>query len=105
MRFLTEVASDPGLEPGALRLGGARSYPTELIRQIFIFYSICLKKSMILRGSNKRNLTIQKLLKAIENYVKTMLKWFLSQYAAFFIASGRTLGKDKYLYPLNYGNL
>ena len=70
-----------------------------------IFYSICLKKSMILRGSNKRNLTIQKLLKAIENYVKTMLKWFLSQYAAFFIASGRTLGKDKYLYPLNYGNL
>lgn len=35
IRFLTEVASDPGLEPGALRLGGARSYPTELIRHLF----------------------------------------------------------------------
>lgn len=35
MRFLTEVASDPGLEPGALRLGGARSYPTELIRHLY----------------------------------------------------------------------
>ena len=40
MRFLTEVASDPGLEPGALRLGGARSYPTELIRHLFYFTPI-----------------------------------------------------------------
>lgn len=35
IRFPPEVASDPGLEPGALRLGGARSYPTELIRHLY----------------------------------------------------------------------
>ncbi len=47
MRFLTEVASDPGLEPGALRLGGARSYPTELIRQIHYILLNLPEKSMV----------------------------------------------------------
>ena len=36
MRFLTEVASDPGLEPGALRLGVDSEPPKYLKIGIFI---------------------------------------------------------------------
>ena len=79
IRFPTEVASDPGLEPGALRLGGARSYPTELIRHLFYFTQIDWKINALKLLKQKKFNDIKDS-QSIENYAKTMPKRYPTQY-------------------------